>query len=107
MSYEVTEEELQKYVASHKEEIKEMIAERAEKVVKAEIRSAFRTGDSYYNREEGYARKAVREAVSKQIKETIKNMDLPAIDVMALREKLKKSADSQINKVKAHVSIDY
>ena len=105
MSKLISDKDLAKYVASHKQEIKQFIEEKAERIVKQELRSAFRTEDPYYDRKEGFARKMVRLEVDRQIKEVMAHMSFP-IDECALQDKLNKSVNSQLRKVKAHVEIE-
>lgn len=106
MSELITDEELAKYVEQHKEEVKQFISNKAEKVIKQELRSAFATEDPYYERKEGYARKIIREATAKKIRAFLDKTDFP-IDDEVLHDKLNKSVNSQLKKVKAHVEITF
>lgn len=101
----ITDKELAEYVDKHQEEIKQLINAKAEKVIKQELRNAFTTEDPYYGREEGYARKTIREATSKRIRAFIDQTEFP-IDEEALHDKLNRSINSQLKRVKAHVEID-
>lgn len=101
----ISDKELQEYVAAHKDEIKKFINEKAEKVIKAEIRSAFQTEDSYYNRKEGYARKLIRIKVEDQTKQYISKTDFK-VDEQILKEKISKVVNRQISRVKARIEIE-
>lgn len=106
MSELINDEDLAKYVEQHKEEVKQFINGKAEKVVKQELRSAFTTEDPYYGRKEGYARKIIRKATEKKIRAFIEETDF-SIDDEALHDKLNKAVNSQLKKVKAHVEITF
>ena len=95
----INDKELTNYVETHKEEIKDYIEKKAKTVIKQELTSAFRTEDPYYDRKEGYARKIIREKLA------VAKMDFP-IDDEALQDKLEKSVNRQLKKVKAKVRVE-
>ena len=101
----INDKELTNYVETHKEEIKDYIEKKAKTVIKQELTSAFRTEAPYYDRKEGYARKIIREKAEKQIKLAVAKMDFP-IDDEALQDKLEKSVNRQLKKVKAKVRVE-